>query len=173
MPARPRCAIALFALLAPFAAAAPASAQLAAPATAPLCDEDRPTGDPPTISSRFDLKDAGEGIAFTAARARAIDFCAQQACTIDGKSRTRHPSIYALGMLHRRYVAGFRCLADNGAPSPSRGDAPISYPLRDPSGIDAARVDANAHCAAAESRAELADLRKGDDGFIAVFACGS
>jgi hypothetical protein len=141
-------------------------------AAAPLCEEDRSTGEPPTISSRFDLKEPGEGVAFTAARARALAYCARQACTIDGESRAREASIYALTLLHRRYVAGFRCVPAQG-PAAASGAGPLSYPLHDPSGIDAAHADAEARCAPSHVKAELADLRKDGDGLIAVFACGS
>jgi hypothetical protein len=173
MSANPRCGAALVMLLVVLAAAQAASAQPPPAQTVASCDEDAPAGEPPTISSRFDLKDAGEGIAFTAARARALDYCARQTCTIDGKSKTRQASIYALGMLHRRYVAGFRCVPSDGAPAEKSAGPPLAYPLQDPSGIDAARADANTQCAAVHAKAELADLRKNGDGFIAVFACGS
>ena len=146
-------------------------AGVGAASAAPLCDEDRPTGEPPTISSRFDLKDPGEGVAFTAARARALAYCAQQACTIDGKSRTRDASIYALALLHRRYIAGFRCVPTQDAAA--KGSEPVSYPLHDPSEIDAVRAEADTHCAPSHVKAELADLRKNGDGMVAVFACGS
>lgn len=141
-----------------------------AASAAPLCDEDRSTGNPPTISSRFDLKDSGEGIAFTTARARALAYCAQQACTIDGKSQTREASIYALALLHRRYIAGFRCVPTQDAAA--KGSEPVSYPLHDPSEIDAVRAEADARCAPSHVKAELADLHKNGDGLVAVFACG-
>jgi hypothetical protein len=171
MSAGPRYGTALFVLLAALAPAANAQS-LAAPTTT-ACEEDRPTGEPPTISSRFDLKDPGEGVAFAAARARAAQYCTRQACTIDGKSTARQASIYALGILHRRYIAGFRCVPAAGAASEAGTAAPLAYPLGDPSEIDAAHADADAHCAAAHVKAELADLRKKDGGFVAVFACGS
>jgi hypothetical protein len=158
------CGALLFILL-----AGVAQAQLAAPA--PRCEEDREGGEPPTISSRFDLKEPGQGgIAFLDARARALAYCARQACTIDGKPTPRSASIYAIGQLHRRYIAGFRCVPATTAAS---GTAPLSVRLHDPSEIDRARHEAETRCGAGDGSAELADLRRQPDGLLAVFACGS
>jgi hypothetical protein len=155
---------ALFILL-----AGAAHAQLAAPAA--RCEEDRAGGEPPTISSRFDLKEPGQGgIAFADARARALAYCARQACTIEGKAMPRSASIYAVGQLHRRYIAGFRCVPET-APAPPA--PPLSVRLQDPSEIDRARNEAETRCSAAQGHAELADLRRQEGGLLAVFACGS
>jgi hypothetical protein len=153
----------------------PASGAEAVPSGTAQCNEDGATGETPTISSRFDLAAASEGGAsFVDARARASRYCAGLACTIEGRSVARVASIYAVGVLHRRYIAGFRCVPPNNA-SLAQQSAPaaVSYTLGEPGEIDAALAKANAHCAAVHAKAELSDLRKKDGALVAVFACAS
>src|SRR4051794_11186914 len=98
------------------------------------CAEDQTADAPPTYSVRFDPKDSdADGSAFARARARATRYCAQQACTVDGHSEPRVPTVYGIGSVVRgRLIAGFYCVpAASGADRP----APASYTLDRPSDI--------------------------------------
>jgi hypothetical protein len=143
----------------------------AADGAPPACSEDRNAASPPTYSVRFDPKDNdADGSAFSRARARALRYCAQQACTVDGRSENRVPSVYGVGSVVRgRLIVGFNCVPPIGG-----GDrpAPASYPLEQPSEIDAALAKAREHCAPAHAKAELTDLLMQDGKLIAVFSCG-
>ena len=142
-------------------------------AARPVCDQDRGTGEPPTISSRFDLRDSEPaGTTFAQARDRAVRWCAQQSCTVEGRNVERTASIYALGILNRRYVAGFRCTALPSSPVVrTASDTGLTVTFADPSEIDAMLAKANAHCAPTHAKAELVNLeRKGGD-LVAVFSC--
>ena len=123
---------------------------LAAEAAPAQCDEDRTGSEPPTISSRFDLKAASEGgTSFSDARGRALSYCEGLPCTVEGRSVARTASIYAVALLHRRYIAGFRCVPVDGGSAGSLVSAPVAYKLSDPSELDAALAKANEHCGAA------------------------
>jgi hypothetical protein len=149
-------------------------AVLAAEAGPARCEEDRARSEPPTISSRFDLKEADEGGAsFSEARARALSYCAGLACTVEGRSVARTASIYGVALLHRRYIAGFRCVPMEGGAAGSPVSAPVAYKLNDPSELDAALAKANAHCGMTHTKAELSDLQQKDGSLIATFACSS
>jgi hypothetical protein len=140
-------------------------------AAAPACSEDRNADSPPTYSVRFDPKDNdADGSAFSRARARAMRYCAQQACTVDGRSENRVPSVYGVGSVVRgRLIVGFNCVPPTGADD---RPAPASYPLAQPSEIDAALAKAREHCAPAHAKAELTDLLMQDGKLVAVFSCG-
>jgi hypothetical protein len=138
---------------------------------APACAEDRTADSPPTYSVRFDPKDNdADGSAFSRARTRALRYCAQQACTVDGRSEPRVPSVYGVGSVVRgRLIVGFSCVP---APHPGDRPAPASYQLARPSEIDAALAQAREHCGPAHAKAELADLLMQDGKLVAVFSCG-
>jgi hypothetical protein len=142
------------------------------PGSVPECAEDVAAGEVPTISSRFDLKEPGEGgTSFDQARTRALNFCTRQACTMNGNSVMRTASVYAVGLMRRRFIAGFVC-----RPEARPGDAgtsanDVAYTIGEPSEIDAALAKANQYCAGAHRKAELSDLRKQDGAIVATFAC--
>jgi hypothetical protein len=155
--------------LSPWASGARAAE--ASGSTAAACSEDSNTNSPPTYSVRFDPKDNdGDGSAFARARARATHYCAQQACTIDGRSENRVPSVYGIGSVVRgRLIVGFNCVPPAGG---GERPAPASYPLAQPSEIDAALAKAREHCAPAHAKAELTDLLVQEGKLVAVFSCG-
>jgi hypothetical protein len=98
-------------------------------------------------------------------------FCAQKACTRNGRSETRGAVVYGLGSVARgRLIVGFNCVPP--AAAPEAASAPIRYPLDQPSDIDDAAAKARERCAAARAKAELVDLLPQDDKLVAVFACG-
>jgi hypothetical protein len=101
---------------------------------------------------------------------RALRYCATQTCTAGGQTLMRKPSVYALGILHRRYIVGFRCLPANPARH-NGGATTLDYRLGDPSEIDAAKAKASETCAATQARAELADLRRAGEAVVATFTC--
>jgi hypothetical protein len=139
----------------------------------PVCDQDRGTGEPPTISSRFDLKDSEPaGTSFAQARDRAVRWCEQQSCTVEGRSVGRTASIYALGVLNRRYIAGFRCIAAVSSPvARTASDADLTFTFGDPSEIDAVLAKANMRCAPTQAKAELVNLERKGGASVAVFNC--
>jgi hypothetical protein len=137
------------------------------------CEEDRSPHSTPTISSRFDPREAGTaGSTFLVARARALSYCRTQSCTIDGRSVPRTAAIDALGTIRGKFIAGFTCLPAVDVPT-GQLPANMTYRFDQPSEIDAAAAKARGTCAAAHVKAELTDLRQTDSGFVAVFACGS
>jgi hypothetical protein len=140
--------------------------------SADQCQEDN-AGAPPTYTQRFDPRDGEDGAsAFAQARDRAMRFCAQKACTRNGRSETRRASVYGLGAVVRgRLIVGFNCLPPSAPPAGAPG--PVRYPLDQPSDIDGAAAKARERCAAAHAKAELVDLLSQDDKLLAVFACGS
>jgi hypothetical protein len=148
-----------------------AAAEGAGGAPPASCAEDGSADAPPTYSVRFDPKDNdSEGSAFARARARATRYCAQQACTIDGHSAARVPSVYGVGSVVRgRLIVGFSCV-----PAAAGGErpAPASYQLGQPSDIDAALAKAREHCGPGHAKAELTDLLMADGKLVAVFSCG-
>ena len=158
-------------LLAAVAFCLSTQAAVADDGAAAACAEDTAADAPPTYSVRFDPKDNdADGSAFARARARAVRYCAQQACTIDGRSEPRVPSVYGIGSVVRgRLIVGFHCLP---AANADDGPAPASYTLDRPSDIDAALTKAREHCASARAKAELTDLLDKDGKLVAVFSCG-
>jgi hypothetical protein len=170
----PRCNVLVVAALTILAATPSArAAEVASSPPRSRCAEDSATGEPPTISSRFDLPSSGESNAtFREARARAARYCATLACTIEGRAVARNASIYALGLLHRRYIAGFRCIpAGEESAGQQPPPAPLTYTLGEPSEIDAALARANEQCAGRHAKAELSDLQRQGEGLVATFAC--
>ena len=139
----------------------------------PVCDQDRGTGEPPTISSRFDLKDSEPaGTSFAQARDRAVRWCEQQSCTVEGRGVGRTASIYALGVLNRRYIAGFRCIAAASPPVARTASEPdLTFTFGDPSEIDAVLAKANMRCAPTHAKAELVNLERKGGASVAVFNC--
>jgi hypothetical protein len=151
----------------------PTGASPSADAPAGLCEEDRSPHSAPTISSRFDPREAGTaGSTFLVARARALSYCRTQSCTIDGRSVPRTAVIDGLGTIRGKFIAGFTCLPAMDVPT-GQLPADMTYRFDQPGEIDAAAAKARGTCAAAHVKAELRDLRQTDSGFVAVFACGS
>ena len=144
----------------------------AAAAGARTCEEDRSTGEPPTYTVRFDPKDSGpDGSAFARAKSRALRYCEQRPCTVDGHTEPRKPSVYGIGSILRgRLIVGFNCVLGDGSAATPPAD--VSYPLDRPSDIDWAAAKAREHCAPARAKPELADLLMKDGKLVAVFSCG-
>ena len=168
MNATPPCASRwLPAALSAFCPAVLSLALASAASASPECEEDRQTGEAPTITSRFDLVENRAGTTYVQARERAAHWCAERACTTGGQSRVRTPTIYALGVMRGRFVAGFRCVA----PAPAEGIATLEIPVTfaEPSGVDEALTKARQQCAPAG--AELIDLQKRDGAIHATFVC--
>jgi hypothetical protein len=163
----PRAAV-ILAFLASVAAGPPRADE----ASRPVCDQDRGAGEPPTISSRFDLKDGERaGTTFVQARDRAVQWCVQQSCTVEGHSVARTASIYALAIMNRRYVAGFRCISAAPPVRTAPGEADLTYTLGDPSQIDTVLAKASARCPPDHAKAELVDFQRKSDALVAIFNC--
>jgi hypothetical protein len=144
------------------------SLALASPALArPECEEDRQAGEAPTIVSRFDLVEDGGGTTYIQARERAARWCAEQACTTGRERRVRTPTIYALGVMRGRFIAGFRCAAPALAEGIATQEIPVTF--SEPSGVDDALKKARQECTPAG--AELIDLQKRDGAMHATFVC--
>jgi hypothetical protein len=145
------------------------SLALASAASArPECEEDRLAGEAPTITSRFDLVENRAGTTYVQARERAAHWCAERACTTSSQSRVRTPTIYALGVMRGRFVAGFRCVAP-AAPAEGTATQDIGVTFPEPGGVDEALTKARQQCAPAG--AELIDLQKRDGAIHATFVC--
>jgi hypothetical protein len=145
----------------------------AARSAPPVCREDETAAGTPTISSRFDpAANGATGSAFAEARARALHYCAAQACTVGGLATTRTAQLYALGAVARgKIIAGFRCEATAPSVAANAGAArELTYKLGKMSEIDDAVVKARTDCNAAP---QLTDLKPEGEGFVAVFGCGS